>query len=226
MKNEKIHKRQPPLWFIAICGGLPVGKRGNYAYTAVLVSAICRIAALIVVGANSLIIRLAVYNDTDKAGRDGGKRPQADMEAETSLARISHRLERFYNIMQMNRCKVEEEKAELQTRKMPEGKLQELLRASGSQLDKLDFLIQAMVKTSRLETGVIILEKKQALFADTLTMVLNGTLASMFLICISVKRLCRIYGGKEYGIEGSAMKITVCDDSRKERGALKALLEA
>ena len=88
------------------------------------------------------------------------------MEAETSLARISHRLERFYNIMQMNRCKVEEEKAELQTRKMPEGKLQELLRASGSQLDKLDFLIQAMVKTSRLETGVIILEKKQALFAD------------------------------------------------------------
>ena len=148
------------------------------------------------------------------------------MEAETSLARISHRLERFYNIMQMNRCKVEEEKAELQTPKMPEGKLQELLRASGSQLDKLDFLIQAMVKTSRLETGVIILVKKQALFADTLTMVLNGTLASMFLICISVKRLCRIYGGKEYGIEGSAMKITVCDDSRKERGALKALLEA
>ena len=46
---------------------------------------------------------------------DGGERPQADMEAETSLARISHRLERLYNIMQMNRCKVEEETAELQT---------------------------------------------------------------------------------------------------------------
>lgn len=70
------------------------------------------------------------------------------MEAETSLARISHRLERLYNIMQMNRRKGEEEKAELQTlvsdishqtktpianlkmindtmqtRKMPEGKL-------------------------------------------------------------------------------------------------------
>lgn len=45
---------------------------------------------------------------------DGSKRPQIDMEAETSLARISHRLERLYNIMQMNRRKVEEEKAELQ----------------------------------------------------------------------------------------------------------------
>lgn len=135
---------------------------------------------------------------------DGGERPQVDMEAESSLARISHRLERLYNIMQMNRRKVEEEKAELQTlvsdishqtktpianlkmindtmqtRKMPEGKLQEFLQASGSQLDKLDFLIQAMVKTSRLETGVIALEKKQAQFTETLTAALNGILAPM-----------------------------------------------
>lgn len=135
---------------------------------------------------------------------NGSERPQVDMEAETSLARISHRLERLYNIMQMNRRKVGEEKAELQTlvsdishqtktpianlkmindtmqtRKMPEGKLQEFLQASGSQLDKLDFLIQAMVKTSRLETGVIALEKKQAQFTETLTAALNGILAPM-----------------------------------------------
>ena len=135
---------------------------------------------------------------------DGGERPQVDMEAETSLARVSHRLERLYNIMQMNRRKVEEEKAELQTlvsdishqtktpianlkmindtlqtRKMPEEKQQEFLQISGSQLDKLDFLIQAMVKTSRLETGVITLEKKQARFTETLTAALNGILAPM-----------------------------------------------
>lgn len=135
---------------------------------------------------------------------DGSERPQVDMEVETSLARISHRLEQLYNIMQTNRRKVEEEKAELQTlvsdishqtktpianlkmindtmqtRKMPEGKLQEFLQASGSQLDKLDFLIQAMVKTSRLETGVIALEKKQAQFTETLTAALNGILAPM-----------------------------------------------
>lgn len=135
---------------------------------------------------------------------DGSERPKVDMEAETSLARISHRLERLYNIMQADRLKASEEKAELQilvsdishqtktpianlkmindtlqTRKMPEGKQQEFLQASTSQLDKLDFLIQAMVKTSRLETGVITLEKKPALFTDTLTVALNGILAPM-----------------------------------------------
>ena len=36
------------------------------------------------------------------------------------------------------------------------------MQATGAQLDKLDFLIQGMVKTSRLETGVITLEKQDA----------------------------------------------------------------
>lgn len=135
---------------------------------------------------------------------DGSERPQIDFEAETSLARISHRLEQLYNIMQISRRKVEEEKEELQslvsdishqtktpianlkmindtlqTRKMPEEKQQEFLQASGSQLDKLDFLIEAMVKTSRLETSVITLEKKPALFTETLTAALNGILVPM-----------------------------------------------
>ena len=135
---------------------------------------------------------------------DGSERPQVDFEAETSLARISHRLEQLYNIMQINRHKVEEEKAELQslvsdishqtktpisnlkmindtllTREMTEEKQKEFLQAVGSQLDKLDFLIQAMVKTSRLETGVIILEKKVVPFTDTLTAALNSILAPL-----------------------------------------------
>ena len=135
---------------------------------------------------------------------DGNERPQVDYEAETLLARISHRLERLYNTMQENRRKVEEEKAELQslvsdishqtktpianlkmlndtllTRPVSEEKRLEFLQATGSQLDKLDFLIQAMVKTSRLETGVITLEKKDAPIADTLAAALNGVLAPM-----------------------------------------------
>ena len=44
---------------------------------------------------------------------------------------------------------------------------------SGTQLDKLDFLMQAMIKTSRLETGVISLEKKQQPIYDTLAMALG-----------------------------------------------------
>ena len=134
----------------------------------------------------------------------GSERAFTDLEAETSFARISHRLERLYNIMQINRHKVEEEKAELQSllsdishqtktpisnlkmindtllaRRMTEEKQKEFLQAAGSQLDKLDFLIQAMVKTSRLETGVITLEKKSVPFTDTLTAALNSVLAPL-----------------------------------------------
>lgn len=135
---------------------------------------------------------------------NGSEKPYLDFEAETSLSRISHRLERLYNIMQVNSRKVEKEKEELQslvsdishqtktpianlkmvndtllTRTMQVEKQREFLQAMGSQLDKLDFLIQAMVKTSRLETGIITLEKKQAVFADTLTSSINGILAPM-----------------------------------------------
>ena len=39
-------------------------------------------------------------------------------------------------------------------------KQREFLLAMDSQLDKLDFLMQAMIKTSRLEAGVIALEPK------------------------------------------------------------------
>lgn len=135
---------------------------------------------------------------------DGNERPHVDYEAETLLARISHRLERLYNTMQENRRKVEEEKAELQslvsdishqtkipianlkmlndtlmTRPVSVEKRREFLQATGSKLDKLDFLIRAMVKTSRLETGVIVLEKKPAAIADTLAAAVNGILAPM-----------------------------------------------
>ena len=104
--------------------------------------------------------------------------------------------------MQETRHKVEEEKAELQslvsdishqtktpianlkmlndtmlTRKISEETREEFLHATASQLDKLDFLIQGMVKTSRLETGVITLEKKETAIADTLVDAINGVLA-------------------------------------------------
>ncbi len=135
---------------------------------------------------------------------NGSERPFTDLEAETSLARISHRLERLYNIMQVNSHKAEEERAELQsllsdishqtktpisnlkmindtllTRRVTEEKQKEFLQAAGSQLDKLEFLIQAMVKTSRLETGVITMEKKTVPFTDTLTAALNSVLAPL-----------------------------------------------
>ena len=65
------------------------------------------------------------------------------------------------------------------TRPLTEEKRKEFLQATGTQLDKLDFLIQGMVKTSRLETGVITLEKQDAVIGDTLVSAINGVLAPM-----------------------------------------------
>ena len=45
-----------------------------------------------------------------------------------------------------------------------------------SQLDKLDFLMQTMIKTSRLEAGVIALEPKPQAIYDTLAAALGGIL--------------------------------------------------
>ena len=138
----------------------------------------------------------------DIGSHDG--QPQVDYEAETLLSRISHRLERLYNVMQKTRHTAEGEKEELQslvsdishqtktpianlkllndtmlTRPLTEEKRKEFLQATGTQLDKLDFLIQGMVKTSRLETGVITLEKQDAVIGDTLVSAINGVLAPM-----------------------------------------------
>ena len=43
---------------------------------------------------------------------------------------------------------------------MTEAERTDFIRGIRSQTDKLDFLFQALVKTSRLETGVIQLDKK------------------------------------------------------------------
>ena len=59
---------------------------------------------------------------------------------------------------------------------VPVQKQKEFLAAQTSQLDKLDFLMQAMIKTSRLETGVISLEKKEQPIYDTLAAALGGIL--------------------------------------------------
>ena len=107
-------------------------------------------------------------------------------EEENLFYKINHRLVRLYEVMQESKNSVASERADLQElisdishqvktpianlkminatlleQEVPPDKQREFLLASGTQLDKLDFLMQAMIKTSRLETGVISLEKKQ-----------------------------------------------------------------
>ena len=130
---------------------------------------------------------------------DGDKEPKRTDDSETLFARISYRLTRLYQIMQENRRKVDEERQELQTlvsdishqvqtpvsnlkmvtytlrtRSVSEAERIDFIRGIRVQTDKLDFLFQAQVKTSRLETGIIRLEKKAGRIYDTVAQAMSG----------------------------------------------------
>ena len=130
---------------------------------------------------------------------EGNEVPLRPEDSETTLARICHRLSRLYQIMQENRRKVDEERQELQSlisdishqvktpvsnlkmaadtlleKPVSEAERIDFIRGIRSQTDKLDFLFQALVKTSRLETGVIQLEKKPGRLFDTVAQAMSG----------------------------------------------------
>lgn len=129
----------------------------------------------------------------------GNEEPVQAGDKETLFARISHRLSRLYGIMQENQRKVDKERKELQmlvsdishqvktpvsnlrmaidtllARPVTDQERTDFLQGIRSQTDKLDFLFQALVKTSRLETGAIRLEKKKGLLFDTLAQTMSG----------------------------------------------------
>ena len=130
---------------------------------------------------------------------EGNEVPLRPEDSETTLARICHRLSRLCQIMQENRRKVDEERQELQSlisdishqvktpvsnlkmaadtlleKPVSEAERIDFIRGIRSQTDKLDFLFQALVKTSRLETGVIQLEKKPGRLFDTVAQAMSG----------------------------------------------------
>ena len=105
----------------------------------------------------------------------------------------------LYEIMQKNRHKVDMERQELQmlisdishqvktpvsnlqmvtdtllTKPVSEEERMDFLQGIRSQTDKLDFLFQALVKTSRLETGAIRLEKKDSSLFHTLAQAMSS----------------------------------------------------
>ena len=130
---------------------------------------------------------------------DGNEELQKSNDSETLFARINHRLIRLYEIMQENRHKVDMERQELQmlisdishqvktpvsnlqmvtdtllTKPVSEEERMDFLQGIRSQTDKLDFLFQALVKTSRLETGAIRLEKKDSSLFHTLAQAMSS----------------------------------------------------
>lgn len=131
----------------------------------------------------------------------GNMQPKQTVEEESLFYKIEYRLNRLYEVMQKNKNSIAQERADLQElisdishqvknpianlkminstlleNEVPVQKQKEFLTAQATQLDKLDFLMQAMIKTSRLETGVISLEKKRQPLYDTLAAALGGIL--------------------------------------------------
>ena len=145
----------------------------------------------------------------------GGEEPVRAGDSETIFARISYRLSRLYGILQENRRKVDEERRELQTlvsdishqvktpvsnlkmvtdtlltKPVTEQERQEFLQGIRSQTDKLEFLVQSMGKASRLETGAVTLEKKDAPLLDTLAQAMSGIVYGAEQKGISVEVQC------------------------------------
>lgn len=134
--------------------------------------------------------RLALFTDqvceTIDDMMQGRETPRMIFDEDTLLNKISHQLNRLYQMLQAGKKNMEEQRADLQEMisdishqvKTPVTNLKmaaatllerdfsrrqqiEYLQSMNVQLDKLDFLMRTMVKASRLETGIIIQKKER-----------------------------------------------------------------
>ena len=124
-------------------------------------------------------------------------------DSETLFARISHRLMRLYEILRESRHQAAEERQKIQTlvsdishqvktpvsnlrmvtdtlltKPVTEEERKEFIQGISTETDKLDFLFQALIKTSRLESGAICLEKTDGPIYDTLAQAVGGIIYS------------------------------------------------
>lgn len=122
-----------------------------------------------------------------------------ELESETLIGKFNYKLQRLYEIMQNGKRQVQKEKQSIQEtisdishqvktpvtnlkmynatlleRQLTPEKAQEFHELMETQIDKLDFLMQAMVKMSRLETGVITLSVSSTPIYDTVGLALSG----------------------------------------------------
>lgn len=119
--------------------------------------------------------------------------------SETLLSKLQSKLMKLYEILQRHNQKSLEEKMAIQSlvsdishqtktpvanikmyagilqdREVEKGKQKEFLQSITVQVNKLEFLIQAMIKMSRLETGIFQMQIKRASVYETLGMSLNS----------------------------------------------------
>lgn len=174
----------------------------------------CMAVLIVLVRRRLILFSNALCRTLDDMMAGEAMPPQIRQE-ESIFYKINHRLERLYEVMCENRRSIVRERADLQElisdishqvktpianlkmvnatlleQSVPQEKQREFLTACGGQLDKLDFLMQAMIKTSRLETGVIALERKEQPIFNTLAAALGGILLNAEQKNISVTVAC------------------------------------
>ncbi len=160
-----------------------------------------------------------------------------NFDKELLFDRISHRLFRLYEILLEAKHKVDSERREIQalvsdishqvktpvsnlkmvsdtllSREVSPKERQAFLQGMQGQAQKLDFLVQALVKTSRLETGMVRLKKQEGLLFDTLAQAVGGI----------------VYAAKRKGIDVSVdcpQELKLFHDARWTAEALFNLLD-
>ncbi len=125
--------------------------------------------------------------------------PGMIFDNDTLLDRINHQLNRLYQMLQNNKKTIEEQRADLQSmisdishqvktpitnlkmaattlleQELPHSHQIDYLQSMNVQLDKLDFLMNTMIKSSRLEIGVITLAKQPFPIYETLAKALGS----------------------------------------------------
>ena len=120
---------------------------------------------------------------------------------DTYISQIYHQLNRLYDVLQMQQSSIEKEKSKVQSfvsdishqLKTPLTNLhllqealkqpgispeeyRDYLEKQGKQLDKIDFLIRALLKISQLENGLIQIQPRKASISQTILLALEGIL--------------------------------------------------
>lgn len=187
--------------FVLCIGVFLITRDKTAAIVCLITAAVLSVWAVVLVSV--LQQRLALFTDnvcqTIDDMMQGEAAPRVIFDDDTLLDRINHQLKRLYQTLQANNRTIAEQRADLQSmvsdishqiktptanlkmaaaalleQELPREQQVEYLQSMNVQLDKLDFLMGAMVKSSRLETGVISLNKQQVPIYETLATALGG----------------------------------------------------
>lgn len=187
--------------FVLCIGVFLITRDKTAAIVCLITAAVLSVWAVVLVSV--LQQRLALFTDnvcqTIDDMMQGEAAPRVIFDDDTLLDRINHQLKRLYQTLQSNNRTIAEQRADLQSmvsdishqiktptanlkmaaaalleQELPREQQVEYLQSMNVQLDKLDFLMGAMVKSSRLETGVISLNKQQVPIYETLATALGG----------------------------------------------------